>query len=97
MSLASNSIDLLNPSTMPDEMEVKESHLFNGKLKIYQRKGLNWLANLFDQGRHTHIYTHTLLLRVVVHILVLSMSICMSIEMYIHTQASTASWQMKWV
>ena len=45
-------IDLLNPSTMPEEhdMLVSEPSIFNGKLKSYQRKGLNWLANLYEQG-----------------------------------------------
>mmetsp|Transcript_3759 Transcript_3759/g.5581 ORF Transcript_3759/g.5581 Transcript_3759/m.5581 type:complete len:1533 (-) Transcript_3759:135-4733(-) len=44
-------MDLLNPSTMPrDAMQVKEPDIFNGKLKSYQKKGLNWLANLYEQG-----------------------------------------------
>ena len=44
-------MDLLNPSTMPqDEFLHKEPYTFNGKLKSYQLKGLNWLVNLFDQG-----------------------------------------------
>jgi len=44
-------MDLLNPSTMPeDAMQVNEPSIFNGKLKSYQRKGLNWLANLYEQG-----------------------------------------------
>lgn len=43
-------VDLLNPSTMPEKAMVAEPTLFNGKLKSYQLKGLNWLVNLYDQG-----------------------------------------------
>ncbi|GAB5360900.1 hypothetical protein AAMO2058_000667500 [Amorphochlora amoebiformis] len=44
-------MDLLNPSTMPqDAMQVAEPTIFNGQLKSYQKKGLNWLANLYEQG-----------------------------------------------
>lgn len=44
-------MDLLNPSTMPqDSMQVEEPKIFNGNLKSYQKKGLNWLANLYEQG-----------------------------------------------
>ena len=44
-------IDLLNPSTMPsDQHQHKEPPAFEGLLKTYQLKGLNWLINLYDQG-----------------------------------------------
>ena len=45
-----DNVDLLNPSTMPEQALIPEPSLFNGKLKSYQLKGLNWLVNLYDQG-----------------------------------------------
>ncbi|GHP08015.1 hypothetical protein PPROV_000675700 [Pycnococcus provasolii] len=41
---------LLNPSTMPEESEVRQPRLLAGQLKMYQLKGLQWLASLYDQG-----------------------------------------------
>ena len=40
---------LSNPSisTQPDQPQPQ---LFEGKLKGYQLKGMNWLANLYNQG-----------------------------------------------
>ena len=32
------------------ERELPQPLLFKGTLKAYQLKGMNWLANLFDQG-----------------------------------------------
>jgi DNA helicase INO80 len=50
-SSEASSIDLLNPSTMPEQdVIVREPSSFVGKLKSYQLRGLNWLANLYDQG-----------------------------------------------
>jgi len=43
-------MDLLNPSTMPSQQNIEEPIMFNGKLKSYQLKGLNWLVNLYEQG-----------------------------------------------
>lgn len=40
-----------NPSSMPSMSEIKQpSVLVNVTLKDYQLKGLNWLANLYEQG-----------------------------------------------
>ncbi|RHZ78787.1 hypothetical protein Glove_156g94 [Diversispora epigaea] len=40
-----------NPSSMPSMSEIKQpSILVNVTLKDYQLKGLNWLANLYEQG-----------------------------------------------
>eukprot|EP00004_Rigifila_ramosa_P010956 TRINITY_DN2311_c0_g1_i1.p1 TRINITY_DN2311_c0_g1~~TRINITY_DN2311_c0_g1_i1.p1 ORF type:complete len:1094 (-),score=195.74 TRINITY_DN2311_c0_g1_i1:317-3598(-) len=41
---------LLQPSTMPSETVVSQPKMFGGVLKDYQLKGLNWLANLYQQG-----------------------------------------------
>ena len=41
---------LRQPSTVPDAHVVVQPNLFKGSLKSYQLKGLNWLANLYDQG-----------------------------------------------
>ena len=32
------------------ESEVPQPAMFRGSLKAYQLKGMNWLANLYDQG-----------------------------------------------
>lgn len=37
-------------ATDAQPQQVKTPSLFNGKLKSYQLKGLNWLANLYEQG-----------------------------------------------
>ncbi|ELR24689.1 SNF2 family Nterminal domain containing protein [Acanthamoeba castellanii str. Neff] len=41
--------DLTHPSTMPAEF-ITVPKMFRGKLKMYQRKGLSWLVNLYEQG-----------------------------------------------
>ncbi|XP_048235895.1 chromatin-remodeling ATPase INO80 isoform X2 [Ricinus communis] len=46
----SSDIDLHNPSTMPVTSTVKTPELFNGSLKEYQLKGLQWLVNCYEQG-----------------------------------------------
>lgn len=33
-----------------DEGEHSQPNLFHGTLKAYQLRGMNWLANLYDQG-----------------------------------------------
>ena len=35
---------------MAGEMSVSQPTLLNATLKDYQLKGLNWLANLYEQG-----------------------------------------------
>ncbi|XP_034946860.1 chromatin-remodeling ATPase INO80 [Chelonus insularis] len=37
-------------SDTPDNMEHPQPSIFKGNLKGYQLKGMNWLANLYDQG-----------------------------------------------
>lgn len=32
------------------DREVPQPAMFKGMLKVYQLKGMNWLANLYDQG-----------------------------------------------
>lgn len=41
------------PSTMPGvgQSDVSQPTVFRGSLKAYQLKGLQWLANLYDQVR----------------------------------------------
>ncbi|WCJ33422.1 Chromatin-remodeling ATPase INO80 [Euphorbia peplus] len=46
----SSDIDLHNPSTMPVTSTVQTPELFKGSLKEYQLKGLQWLANCYEQG-----------------------------------------------
>ncbi|XP_056284260.1 chromatin-remodeling ATPase INO80 isoform X1 [Pseudoliparis swirei] len=43
------SYSLANPSIHAGE-EIPQPAIFNGKLKCYQLKGMNWLANLYEQG-----------------------------------------------
>ncbi|KAI5074596.1 hypothetical protein GOP47_0010557 [Adiantum capillus-veneris] len=43
-------IDLLHPSTMPAASTVLQPTLFEGILKEYQLKGLQWLVNCYEQG-----------------------------------------------
>ncbi|KAI4996329.1 hypothetical protein ZWY2020_048120, partial [Hordeum vulgare] len=42
-------IDLLHPSTMPEQSSVQTPELFKGVLKEYQLKGLQWLVNCYEQ------------------------------------------------
>ncbi|KAH9298985.1 hypothetical protein KI387_030667, partial [Taxus chinensis] len=46
----SSDMDLLNPSSMPITSSVQAPKLFNGTLKEYQLKGLQWLVNCYEQG-----------------------------------------------
>lgn len=41
---------LEDPNGTDQTHEFTEPHMFVGKLKEYQRGGLNWLINLYDQG-----------------------------------------------
>ncbi|XP_078262225.1 chromatin-remodeling ATPase INO80 isoform X1 [Rhinoraja longicauda] len=43
------SFSLANPSIRAGE-DIPQPSMFNGKLKAYQLKGMNWLANLYEQG-----------------------------------------------
>ncbi|XP_028295465.1 chromatin-remodeling ATPase INO80 isoform X2 [Gouania willdenowi] len=43
------SYSLSNPSIHAGE-DIPQPTIFNGKLKGYQLKGMNWLANLYEQG-----------------------------------------------
>ena len=40
---------LATPMLLSDR-EVPQPAMFKGMLKVYQLKGMNWLANLYDQG-----------------------------------------------
>lgn len=42
------SYSLANPSIRAGE-DIPQPSMFNGKLKAYQLKGMNWLANLYEQ------------------------------------------------
>ncbi|GAB2295564.1 Putative DNA helicase ino80 [Dionaea muscipula] len=46
----SNNIDLVHPSSMPVTSTVQTPGLFNGSLKEYQLKGLQWLVNCYEQA-----------------------------------------------
>ncbi|XP_074578356.1 chromatin-remodeling ATPase INO80 [Curcuma longa] len=50
IATGSSNIDLLNPSTMPVTSTVQTPEMFNGRLKEYQLKGLQWLVNCYEQG-----------------------------------------------
>ncbi|KAI8053333.1 P-loop containing nucleoside triphosphate hydrolase protein [Syncephalis plumigaleata] len=43
-------MDFLNPSGMSTATEIQQPKMLNCELKKYQLKGLQWLANLYDQG-----------------------------------------------
>lgn len=47
---AADDIDLLHPSTMPTTSSVQQPKMFQGVLKEYQLKGLQWLVNCYEQG-----------------------------------------------
>ncbi|XP_051501093.1 chromatin-remodeling ATPase INO80-like isoform X3 [Myxocyprinus asiaticus] len=49
MSGFGESYSLSNPSIQAGE-DIPQPTMFNGKLKGYQLKGMNWLANLYEQG-----------------------------------------------
>ena len=40
---------LATPMLQSDK-EAPQPSIFCGQLKVYQLKGMNWLANLYDQG-----------------------------------------------
>lgn len=41
----------LRLSDTPETLEHPQPSIFKGSLKGYQMKGMNWLANLYDQVR----------------------------------------------
>jgi DNA helicase INO80 len=45
-------MDFLNPSGMSTATEVQQPQMLHCELKKYQLKGLQWLANLYDQVGH---------------------------------------------
>ena len=45
----SDDMNFLNPTSM-GQMQVKQPKMLTCQLKEYQLKGLNWLANLYEQG-----------------------------------------------
>ncbi len=47
-----------NPSSMPSAAEIKQpSLLAKVTLKDYQLRGLNWLANLYEQVHNVFLFT----------------------------------------
>ena len=48
------SYSLSNPSISAGE-DIPQPTIFNGKLKGYQLKGMNWLANLYEQVSPSHL------------------------------------------
>ena len=44
-----NRYSLATP-VLSSEKELPQPAMFRGQLKAYQLKGMNWLANLYDQG-----------------------------------------------
>ncbi|KAF9914732.1 putative DNA helicase ino80 [Lobosporangium transversale] len=53
MALNQNDLDEMNfqnPSSMPTVAEIEQPKMLMCQLKGYQIKGLNWLANLYEQG-----------------------------------------------
>lgn len=49
------SYSLANPSIHAGE-EIPQPTIFDGKLKGYQLKGMNWLANLYEQVFLTSVW-----------------------------------------
>ncbi|KAJ1912570.1 putative DNA helicase ino80 [Tieghemiomyces parasiticus] len=43
-------MNFMNPSSMPAQNAITQPRLLMCQLKEYQLKGLNWLANLYEQG-----------------------------------------------
>ncbi|KAJ3082280.1 putative DNA helicase ino80, partial [Quaeritorhiza haematococci] len=43
-------MDFLNPSSLRGDSTIEQPRMLTCKLKAYQLKGLNWLANLYEQG-----------------------------------------------
>ena len=43
-------VDGLSEPTLTEDANSAQPEIFNGKLKGYQLKGMNWIANLYNQG-----------------------------------------------
>jgi len=43
-------LDGLSEPSLPSDKVQAQPDMFNGKLKSYQLKGMNWIANLYNQG-----------------------------------------------
>ncbi|KAI9097047.1 SNF2 family N-terminal domain-containing protein [Phlyctochytrium arcticum] len=43
-------MDFLNPSSLRSDSDITQPEMLTVQLKSYQLKGLNWLANLYEQG-----------------------------------------------
>lgn len=49
----------LRLSDTPENLEHPQPSIFKGNLKGYQLKGMNWLANLYDQVcNYIYMYVH---------------------------------------
>lgn len=46
----SDELNFQNPTAPENAVQVTQPAMLNCKLKEYQLKGLNWLANLYEQG-----------------------------------------------
>lgn len=46
----SDDLAFSNTNISPADEEHPQPNLFTGNLKGYQLRGMNWLANLYDQG-----------------------------------------------
>lgn len=55
------SYSLSNPSIHAGD-DIPQPTIFNGKLKGYQLKGMNWLANLYEQVYMSQVKTVCLIL-----------------------------------
>jgi DNA helicase INO80 len=43
-------LNFQNPTSLTDQVVVKQPKMLMAQLKEYQLKGLNWLATLYEQG-----------------------------------------------
>ena len=43
-------VDGLSEPSLTEDANSAQPEIFNGKLKGYQLKGMNWIANLYNQG-----------------------------------------------
>lgn len=50
MSESVDQMDFMHPTSMPAQAEIEQPKMLTCRLKAYQLKGLNWLANLYEQG-----------------------------------------------
>ncbi|GBE77918.1 Putative DNA helicase [Sparassis crispa] len=50
VDLDSDELNFQNPTSLSDELTIKQPKMLMATLKEYQLKGLNWLATLYEQG-----------------------------------------------